>query len=163
LSSIALRADQIHRTGFTSALRTSTLLLSGVPSPGRDIGAATVVDYHQPDWPQQIRALSQGGVDAAANAVPAGAVEAIRAVRDRGRLVTITSDPPAAERGIAVRAVLVASDGRQLTGLVQLLAEGVLAVSVGERFPLGQAAAALAQARHGAHGTTIVLRLADPS
>lgn len=122
------------------------------------LGAVTVLDYHQPDWPKQVRALSQGGVDAAANAVPAGAVEAVRAVRDRGRLATITSDPPAAERDITVRAMLVAPDGGRLSGLVQLLAEGALTVSVGERFTLGQAAAALAQARYGAHGTAIVLR-----
>jgi NADPH:quinone reductase-like Zn-dependent oxidoreductase len=125
------------------------------------LGAATVLDYHQPDWPEQVRALSDGGVDAAANAVPAGAVDAIRAVRDRGRLATITSDPPASERDITVRAVLVAPDGGRLSGLVQLLAEGVLTVSVDEGFPLGQAAAALARARHGAHGTAIVLRPAE--
>ena len=46
----------------------------------------------------------------------------MKAVRDRGRLATITSDPPAAERDITVRAVLVAPDGRRLSGLVRLLA-----------------------------------------
>jgi NADPH:quinone reductase-like Zn-dependent oxidoreductase len=126
------------------------------------LGAATVLDYHRPDWPKQVRALTQGGVDAAANAVPAGAVEAMRAVRDRGRLATITSDPPAAERDITVRAVLVAPDGGRLSDLVQLLAEGALTVAVGEWFTLGQGAAALARARHGAHGTAIVLRPGDP-
>jgi hypothetical protein len=35
-------------------------------------------------------------------------------------------------------------------------------VSVGEWFTLGQGAAALARARHGAHGTAIVLRPANP-
>jgi hypothetical protein len=94
--------------------------------------------------------------------VPTGAVEAIRAVRGRGRLATITSDPPASERDITVRAVLVAPDGGRLSGLVQLLAEGVLTVSVGDGFPLGQAAAALVRARHGAHGTAIVLRPGHP-
>jgi NADPH:quinone reductase-like Zn-dependent oxidoreductase len=122
------------------------------------LGAATVLDYHQPDWPKQVRALTQGGVDAAANAVPSGAVQAIRAVRDRGRLATITSDPPATERDITVRAVLVAPDGRRLSGLVQLLAQGVLTVSVGERFPLEQGAAALAQVGHGPPGSAVVLR-----
>ena len=86
----------------------------------------------------------------------------MKAVRDRGRLATITSDPPAAERDIAVRAVLVAPDGGQLSALVQLLADGALTVSVGERFPLGQAGPALARARHGSHGTAVVLRLQDP-
>ena len=122
------------------------------------LGAATVLDYHQPDWPKQVRALTQGGVDAAANAVPAGASQVLKAVRDRGRLATITSDPPATERDITVRAVLVAADGRRLSGLVRLLAEGVLTLSVGARFPLEQAGPALARARHGAHGSAIVLQ-----
>jgi len=120
-------------------------------------GAATVLDYHQPNWPRQVRALTQGGVDAAANAVPSGSVRTIQAVRDRGRLATITSDPPAAERDITVRAVLVASDGRRLGGLIQLLAQGALTVSVGERFSLEQGAAALARVGHGAPGSAVVL------
>ena len=115
------------------------------------LGADTVLDYHQPDWPEQVRALAQGGVDAAANAVRPGR-RAIRAVRDRGRLATITSDPPATERDITVREVYVAPDGRRLSRLVQLLAQGVLTVLVGERFALEQGAAALAQVGHGAPG-----------
>ena len=127
------------------------------------LGAATVLDYHQPDWPGQVRALTQGGVDAAANAARSGAVQAMRAVRDGGRLATITSDPPASERDITVRAVFVAPDGSRLSGLVQLLAQGALTVSVGERFSLEHAAAALARARHGARGSAVVLRPEHPA
>jgi NADPH:quinone reductase-like Zn-dependent oxidoreductase len=123
------------------------------------LGAATVLDYHQPDWPKQVRALTHGGVDAAANAAPGGSAQAIRAVRDRGRLATITSDPPPAERDITVRAVLVAPDGRRLSALVQLLDQGALTVSVGDRFPLEQGAAALARVGHGAPGSAVVLWL----
>jgi NADPH:quinone reductase-like Zn-dependent oxidoreductase len=118
----------------------------------------TPLDYHQPDWPKQARALVKGGVDAAANAVPAGSIQAMRAVRDRGRLATITSDPPAPERGITVREVYVAPDGRRLSRLVQLVAQGVLTVSVGEQFPLEQGAAALARVGYGAPGSAVVLR-----
>jgi NADPH:quinone reductase-like Zn-dependent oxidoreductase len=121
------------------------------------LGAATVLDNHEPDWPKQVRALTQGGVDAAANAVPAGSIRAMTAVRGRGRPATITSDPPAAERDITVRAVLVAPDGRRLSGLVQLLAQGALTVSVGDQFPLEQGAAALARVGHGAPGSAVVL------
>ncbi|HEY6314319.1 MAG TPA: NADP-dependent oxidoreductase [Streptosporangiaceae bacterium] len=126
------------------------------------MGAATVLDYQQADWPEQVRTLANGGVDAAANAVPSGASEAVTAVRDGGRLVTITSDPPAIERGITVAAVLVAPDGVRLSGLVQLLAQGALTVRVGGQFALEQAAEALAQVRHGARGSAIVLQPALP-
>lgn len=143
-----------------AALRGAAVIATAGPDSAdrlAALGAATVLDYHQPDWPKQVRALTQGGVDAAANAVPSGAVQAMRAVRDRGRLATITSDPPTTERDITVRAVLVAPDGRRLSGLVQLLARGALTVSVGERFPLEQGPAALAQVGHGPPGSAVVL------
>jgi hypothetical protein len=75
-------------------------------------GAAHVLDRRAPDWPGRVRRLTAGrGADLAVNAAPGGAADAITAVRDGGRLVTITSDPPAADRGIEVRQVYVAPDG----------------------------------------------------
>ena len=140
----------------------TVIATAGADSAGQvaALGAWTVLDYHQPDWPEQVRALTGGGVDAAANAAPAGSAAAARAVRDGGRLATITADPPAEDRDITVRAVQVVANGRRLGGLVQLLARGVLTVQVGPGFPLERAAEALAQARHGAHGSAIVLRAA---
>ena len=119
-----------------------------------------MLDYHQRDWPEQARALTGGGVDGAANAARAGSVEAVRAVRDGGLLATITADLPDAERDIAMRAVQVVPDGARLAGLVLLLAQGVLTVTVAGSFPLERAAEALTQARHGAHGSATVLRTA---
>ena len=148
-----------------AAHRGATVIATAGPdSAGRvaAMGASTVLDYHQPDWPARVRLLTGGGVDAAANAARSGSGEAVQAVRDGGLLATITADLPAAERDITMRAVQVVPDGRRLGALVQLLAQGVLTVSVGERFPLAQAAAALAQARHGAHGSAVVLRTGDP-
>jgi len=40
-------------------------------------GAATVLDYHDPDWPRQVRSLTGDGADAAVNAAPSGAGAAI--------------------------------------------------------------------------------------
>jgi NADPH:quinone reductase-like Zn-dependent oxidoreductase len=126
------------------------------------MGGSTVLDYHEPDWPERVRVVTGGGVDAEANAARAGSAEAVRAVRDGGRLATITADLPAAGRDITMRAVQVVPDRRRLGRLAQLLARGALTVSVSERLPLERAAAALAQTRHGAHGSAIVLRPADP-
>jgi hypothetical protein len=80
--------------------------------------------------PERVRVLTGGSADAAANAARADSVEAVRAVRDGGRLATITADRPAAERDITMRAVRVAPDGRRLGRLVQLLAPGSLTVPV---------------------------------
>jgi len=138
---------------------------AGASSAGRvaSMGAGTVLDYHQADWPAQVRTLTAGGVDAAANAARSGSSEAVKAVRDGGRLATITADLPGAERGITMQAVQVEPDGRRLANLVQLLAHGALTVSVADRFPLQQAATALARARSGAHGSAIILRPGSPA
>ena len=121
-------------------------------------GALAVLDYHQPDWPEQARAAAGGGADAAVNAVPWGARAAVRAVRDGGRLATITADAPPAERGITAVEILVAPDGARLRRLARLLAQGVITVTVGARYPLEQAGAALALARRGAQGAAVVLQ-----
>lgn len=78
------------------------------------VGATTVVDYHDSDWPEQIRAARGSGVDAAVNTAPDGAASALRGVRDSGRLATITSDPPPSERGIRVDSVYVRPNAAQL-------------------------------------------------
>jgi len=121
-------------------------------------GAAEVVDYHRSDWPERVRSMTGGGADAAVNAARAGAAQALRAVRDGGRLATITGDPPPPERGVTAADVYVAPDGDRLGELTRLLAHGALAVTVGAGFPLERAADALAAARHGGNGAAVVLR-----
>ena len=137
---------------------------AGPDSAGRvrAMGAGTVIDYHQAGWAEQVRALTGGGVDAAANAARSGSGVAVRAVRDGGKLATITADLPAVERGIAMWSVQVVPDGRRLGALVELLARDVLAVRVSRQFALGQAGAALTRARHGGSGSAVVLRPGPP-
>jgi len=116
-------------------------------------GAATVIDYHDHDWPAQALGATAGrGFDAAANAAPGGATSALATVRDGGRLATITSDPPAPERGVAIASVYVRPDAAQLELATQALVSGRLIFDVGKRFPLAQAEAALAQAVAGGGG-----------
>jgi NADPH:quinone reductase-like Zn-dependent oxidoreductase len=129
-----------------------------IATAGRDerpraLGAVYVLDYHEPDWPERVRAM--GGADAAVNAARLGSADAVRAVRDGGRLATITADLPPAERGIAMSDIVVVPDGARLTRLVPLLAAGV--ITVGAVFPLVEAAAAMARLQRGTHGAAIVL------
>jgi NADPH:quinone reductase-like Zn-dependent oxidoreductase len=122
-------------------------------------GAAHVLDRRAPDWPGQVRALTGGrGADLAANAAPGGAARALGAVKDGGRLATITSDPPAAERGVEVSQVYVAPDGPRLARLGELLAAGAISVTVRAPFPLEHAADALACLRQGTNGQAVVLQ-----
>jgi NADPH:quinone reductase-like Zn-dependent oxidoreductase len=122
-------------------------------------GAAHVVDRHAPDWPGQIRSLTAGrGADLAANATPGGAARALTAVKDGGRLATITSDPPDTERGIEVSQVYVAPDGPRLAQLGELLAAGTITITTSTPFPLDHAADALTYLHKGTNGQAVVLR-----
>src|SRR3954471_20203503 len=125
----------------------------------RRLGAAHVLDYHDPDWPEQARAIGGGlGVTAVANAAPNGSAAAIGTVCDGGRLATITQDPPDEQRGIEISPVIVEPDGPPLGELAELLAAGKLEVSTAATFPLEDAAAALAAATGGSSGGAVVLR-----
>jgi NADPH:quinone reductase-like Zn-dependent oxidoreductase len=119
------------------------------------LGAVEVLDYHEPDWPDRVRALTNAGVEAAVNAARAGSADAVRAVRDGGRLATITADLPPAERGIALSDIVVVPDGERLARLISLLAPS--AITVAATYPLAGAAAALARLRQGTHGAAVVL------
>jgi NADPH:quinone reductase-like Zn-dependent oxidoreductase len=119
------------------------------------LGAVQVLDYHEPDWPERVRALTNGGVEAAVNAARAGSADAVRAVRDGGRLATITADLPPAQRGIALSDIVVVPDGARLARLISLLASD--AVTVAASYPLAEAAAAMARVSQGTHGAAVVL------
>jgi NADPH:quinone reductase-like Zn-dependent oxidoreductase len=122
------------------------------------LGARHVIDYHDPGWPGQVRALTADrGADAAASAVPGGAARAIEAVADGGRLATITSDPPGQERGIMVWSIYVRPDGSRLRQLAERLAAGQLPVPVAASYPLADAAQALAQVTGGHAAGAVVL------
>jgi NADPH:quinone reductase-like Zn-dependent oxidoreductase len=133
---------------------------AGAASAGRvrAMGAAHVLDYHQADWPERVRALTDGGADAAVNAARAGARDAVRAVRDGGRLATITGDLPGRERAITMTAVLVAPDGARLRRLIPLLEQGAISMAIGAWYPLEAAAEAMARVQQGTHGKAVVLR-----
>jgi NADPH:quinone reductase-like Zn-dependent oxidoreductase len=153
--------------GVTGGLIVSFALLRGVhvfatagPSSRERLmraGVAAVVDHHDPDWPAQIVEANAGrGLDAAANAAPSGSVNALAAVRDGGRLATITSDPPEPERGVEIGSVYVRSDAAQLESASRALAAGRLQFERCTCFPLAQARAALARAVAGRSGATVL-------
>jgi len=143
----ALRGAQVIATaGPASQQRVSAL------------GARQVIDYHDQEWPEQVRAITgRRGVAAAVNAAPGGAASAIRAVADGGRLATITQDPPSQQRGITVSDIYVRADGNQLRKLGQLLGDGQLEIPITASYRLADAAKALAQATGGHVGGAIVL------
>jgi NADPH:quinone reductase-like Zn-dependent oxidoreductase len=144
-----------------AALRGAQVIATAGPSSQQRVtalGARHVIDYHDQDWPAQVRAITANrGVDAAANAAPGAAASAIEAVADGGRLATITSDPPGQRRGITVANVYIRPDGNQLRELATRFADGQLPVPVAASYPLADAAQALAQVTGGHAAGAIVL------
>jgi NADPH:quinone reductase-like Zn-dependent oxidoreductase len=144
--------------------RGATVVATAGPSSAarvRDYGARLVLDYHDPDWPARFRDASPGGrgVTAAVNAVRGGGATALQAVARNGRLATITGDPPAPERGVAVADVYVRSDGARLAELVAALADEILSLRVAATLPLAEAATALRDAVTGRSKGATVLTL----
>jgi NADPH:quinone reductase-like Zn-dependent oxidoreductase len=139
-------AQVIATAGPTSQQRVSAL------------GARQVIDYHDLEWPEQVRAITgRHGVAAAVNAAPGGAASAIRAVVDGGRLATINSDTPSQQRGITVSSIYVRADGNQLRKLAQRLGDGQLEIPIAASYRLADAAPALARAIGGHAGGAIVV------
>ena len=143
-----------------AALRGAQVIATAGPSSQQRItalGARHVIDYHDQDWPAQVRAITANrGVDAAANAAPGAAASAIEAVADGGRLATITSDPPGGQRGITVSSIYIRPDGNQLRELATRFADGQLGIPVAASYRLADAAQALAQVA-GGHTTGAVV------
>jgi NADPH:quinone reductase-like Zn-dependent oxidoreductase len=143
-----------------AALRGVDVLATASPRSAdrvRANGARAVIDYSDPMWPEHAKALAKGSIHAVANAAPRGATTAMTALADGGRLATITSDPPAHTRGIAVTAVYVRSDGPQLDRLTALLGCHRLRMPTPRTCGLDQAAYALAQVAAGDEPNGMVL------
>jgi NADPH:quinone reductase-like Zn-dependent oxidoreductase len=144
-----------------AALRGALVTATASPSGHarlRRLGAAHVLDYHDPQWGDAALATAgAAGFDAAVNAVPAGAAAAIRLVRDRGRLITITSDPPADEREIRIANRYVRPDGSQLRTLAGLVEAGSLEIGSARVFPAASAPQALAAVFSGTGGHPVTL------
>jgi NADPH:quinone reductase-like Zn-dependent oxidoreductase len=144
-----------------AVLRGAQVIATAGPSSRQRVsalGAHHIIDYHNQDWPEQVRAITgRRGVAAAANAAPGGAASAIRAVADGGRLATITSDPPGEQRGITVSNIYVRPDGNQLRKLAEQFAAGQLDIRVASSYRLADAGQALAQVTGGHAAGSIVL------
>jgi len=121
----------------------------------RDYGASEILDYHG-DWPALVREITGGGAPKAVNAAPRQAATTLKVVADGGRLATITTDPPQEQRGIDVSDVYVRPDGKQLSALAELLADGALSVPIASVRPLEDAADALRQVVAGADGAIVL-------
>ena len=117
----------------------------GVASPPnhdylRSLGASEVFDYHAADWVPQVGAAVPGGVDLLLDCTGGHTRDqAIGAVRDGGRVISIVFPGPAGG-GFAAHVTR-----RRLEALRRLVDTGMLRPQVQAVLPLDQARQALAQ------------------
>ena len=150
-----------------AARRGATVIATASPRSAerlKALGAAVVVDYHDPAWASRaVRVAGSSGIRAAANAARGGEADALSAVSDGGRLATITGSPPPEERNITIANVFVRPDGDMLSLLAASVAEGGLHLDIGASYPLASAAAALARVTKRPGGGAVVLEPGAPT
>lgn len=66
------------------------------------LGATVTVDYRDPGWADQIKQWRPGGVDTALAIQPGTGIECLPITRDNGRLVVVSGDQVAPQRGIRI-------------------------------------------------------------
>ncbi|NYF96920.1 NADP-dependent oxidoreductase [Janibacter cremeus] len=126
----------------------------------RSLGAELTVDYHDSDWPEQVRGWLGEGVDAAIAIHPGTSTETMRAVKDGGTIVPVSGDSMAVERGIRAGMIAYQADvSRELDQLMADVVSKAIHLEIERVYPFDEAADALArvQTRH-ARGK-LVLRL----
>jgi NADPH:quinone reductase len=122
----------------------------------RGIGAESFVPRSD-DPAAAIRAIAPSGVDGLVDTANVAA-PALGAVRDGGVFIAVTHHAtPQAERDIAVHLVLVRPDGARLAELLQLAAQGRLAVRVAQTYPFDQVAQAHERMAEGGGRGRLVL------
>jgi NADPH:quinone reductase-like Zn-dependent oxidoreductase len=124
------------------------------------LGAEAAVDYNDPDWQQQIRRWAPDGVDAALAIQPGTGVPCQFVVREGGHVVTVSGDSFRPERNVRVEQFAHRSDPdarREMTDLVEAIAEGRIRLVLERVYPFAEAVAALekTETRH-ARGKLVV-------
>ncbi|MEO5723530.1 MAG: zinc-binding dehydrogenase [Ilumatobacteraceae bacterium] len=113
------------------------------------LGAEAAVDYHDDDWPAQIREWSTGGVDAALAIQPGIDVGAQEVVRNSGRVVTVSGygESAVTQRGIRVEQVEQVEHrgdgaGADMSQLVDDITSGLVRLVLERIYPFEEAISA---------------------
>lgn len=126
----------------------------------QSLGAEKTVNYHDSNWPQQVRDWFSGGVDVALAIQPGTGIPGIKVVKDAGRLITVSGDNAQVvpERAIAVSQMGHHTDTQQkVVELVGAMARGEIQIVIEQEYPFEQALEALqkTETRH-ARGKLVV-------
>ncbi len=99
-----------------------------------NLGAATVVDHTKPDWPDEVRKVTDGGADRVLASAAPTLEGAVRAARDGGLLATpVHAELPRSER-VRWQQYDGQPRGSRLIGMAPRFDDGSLSVTVQARY-----------------------------
>jgi NADPH:quinone reductase-like Zn-dependent oxidoreductase len=166
------RGDRLFIAGASGAIGTLAIQLATMrgyrvaasASPKnheylRSLGAELAVDYRDPDWAQEVLQWAPGGVDAALAVQPGTGSSSLPAVRDGGKVVTISGDQVVPERNITVEQVSHHPETRnELVEFAKEVAAGHARVAIDEAYPFERGLDALEKSvtRH-ARGKIVII------
>ena len=116
----------------------------------RDLGAELAVDYHDPDFVEQLRSAVPSGFDVLFDGTGNDVRDqVVGLVRNGGRGIFIAGAPPARE-GVEFQAFAATVNPTRLEAVARLVSEGKLRMPIEAEFPLERAREAMEQvgARH---------------
>ena len=129
----------------------------------QELGAAEVIDYNTTDFVTAVRSQHSDGVDAVLTTVGGDTkYRSIQTIRDRGRLVLISSEDPAGpapERDIQRTMFYARADAKSLDAITALIDTGKLKVFVERVIPLEHAKEAQQQIASGRVRGKLVLEI----
>lgn len=110
----------------------------------RSLGADFTVDYNDPQWTEEVREWSSGGVDAALAIQPGTGETSMKIVKDNGIVVPISDYQLQGERDISIRPLVHQSDVKQeLTTMMKEIISGKLQLTIEKVYPFDEALDAL--------------------
>ncbi len=131
----------------------------------QEIGADEVIDYNTSDFVQAVQSQHPNGVDAVLTTVGSETkYRSIQTIRDRGRLVWISSEDPAGpppERGVQRTMFYARADANSLNAITALIDAGKLKPFVEEVLPLEHAREAQQRIASGRVRGKLVLRITE--
>ena len=128
----------------------------------RSLGADFTVDYRDPNWADQVKEWMPGGVDAALAIQRGTGQTSLAAVRDGGRVVTISGDQVRTERNIEVSQMMHSADTRpEFLQMASDVASGRMRVVIEQVYPLEDAVTALEKTETGHARGKIIITVGD--
>lgn len=110
----------------------------------RGLGADLTVDYHDSDWPEQVKEWRPDGVDAAIAIQPDTGKASMDVVKDSGVIVAISDYQLSGERNISIPSIHEQADIKQeLIAMINQIAKKEIQLTIEKVYPFEEALDAL--------------------